>query len=232
MDNLLENSIEYDLNPFIIFNSEGKVIKYNQEAEYLLSYVNSKEIFRLALDNAPVNYGYKNSFIGKEFNRVRYYAMQVGYEDDEYILVRLYKEAFIDSFDIKRSNITKVNIYTLLELSFNNVLDIKHIKIEKNYDPSIPEAYLNVKAFMQLLNSILKLYKDVESLNVVVEIRIAKKMIIDNKKYPVCSISFHTPNAKIYRNSTLQKEAKSANSMILIKDDKIIVEFALVIDIT
>ena len=32
MDKLLENSIEYDLNPFIIFNSDAKVVSYNEEA--------------------------------------------------------------------------------------------------------------------------------------------------------------------------------------------------------
>ena len=45
---------------------------------------------------------YKNSYLSLEFNRVKYYAILVGYEDDEYIVVKLYKEVSYTTFALEQ----------------------------------------------------------------------------------------------------------------------------------
>jgi nitrogen-specific signal transduction histidine kinase len=228
-DKLIENSIEHELNPFMIYNSDGKIVKYNEEAEYLLSYVNSKEIFELAMSYAPLNYGYKNTYIKLEYNRIRFYAIQVGYEDDDYIVVRLYKEIFVSDFSIKETNISKVSIYTLLELACNNTVDMESIEIVKRYDPSIPETFISVKEFIQLLNQSFKEYTDVKNLVITVEVKVAKKMLIDDKRYPVCAVSFYSSDSDdIKSESELLRYAKEANAVLFVENNKIIIEFALV----
>jgi len=228
MTSLIENSIEYDLNPFMIFDSDAKIVKYNQEAEYLLSYVSSKEIFEFAMSCAPLNFGYKNTYVNVEFNRTKYYAILVGYEDDEHIVVKLYKEVVNSDFSIKEDNGSKVCIYTLLELAINNTIDTKRVKIKKEYDPSIPEIYLRVKEFLLLLNTILKSMKSSNSIKIKVAVKIAENILYNGKRYPVTSICFSSDKTldNIDKNS-LEKVAKEANSLIFIYDDKISIEFAL-----
>ena len=75
MNKLFSNIIENDLNPFLIFNKDAKVIYYNKEAEYILSYINAKEIYDLAISLAPHNFGYKSTFINVIYNRIKYYAI-------------------------------------------------------------------------------------------------------------------------------------------------------------
>ena len=227
MDRLLENSVEYDLNPFIIFNSEAKVVKYNQEAEFLLSYVSAKEIFDIAMSYAPINYGYKNSYLSLEFNRVKYYAIMVGYEDEEHIVVKLYKEVSSGNFAIEQKNISKVCIYTLLELACNNSLDINRVNLIKNFDPSIPEVYLNVKAFLKLLNLALKEFKDSSQITIDVAVKVAENIVINKKRYPVCLVSFMSDDTTIKNDLELQKYAQKANIALFLEKNKISLEFAL-----
>jgi hypothetical protein len=225
MDKLLENSIEYDLNPFIIFNSDAKVVKYNEEAEILLSYISSKEIFDIAMSYAPINYGYKNSYISLEFNRVKYYAILVGYEDEKYIVVKLYKEVSYNSFNLEQNDVSKVCIYTLLELACNNTLT--KTKLIKNYDPSIPEVYLNVKAFLKLLNLSLKEFQASKKLTITVSVKVAENILINGKRYPVCLLSFFDKDTLVKNDIQLEKQAKEANLTLFLEKDKISFEFAL-----
>jgi hypothetical protein len=227
MDKLLENSIEYDLNPFIVFNGDGKVIRYNQKAEFLLSYTSAKEIFDIAVNYAPINYGYKNSYLSLEFNRVKYYAIMVGYEDDEYIAVKLYKEINYTTFALEQKNISKVCIYTLLELASNNSLDLKKTQLIKNYDPSIPEVHLNVKAFLKFLNLSFKEFQDSKRLTITVSVKVAENILINGKRYPVCLISFYDKDTLVKNDISLEKQAKDANIALFLEKDKISFEFAL-----
>jgi len=224
VDRLIKNTLEYDLNPFMVFDKDAKIVYYNQEAEYLLSYVSSKEIFELALKYAPINYGYKNSYIQYEFDRIRFCAIGVGYEDDEYLSVFLHKEIVRDRVTMKKTNYTKVSIYTILELASNN---LPNIMIKKDYDPSIPETYLAVKEFIYFLNRLFKEFKDEKSIGIKVEVKVGKSMLIDEKKYPVCAITFISSKS-INSQSELIKLAKDMGVVVVFEKEKVVVEFALV----
>jgi len=228
MTNLIESAVEFDLNPFMIFNQDAKIVKYNQEAEYLLSYVSAKEIFEFAMSCAPLNYGYKNTYINMEFNRTKYYAIMVGYEDDEYIVVKLYKEVVNSSFSIKENKGSKVCLYTLLELALNNTLDLDSVEIKKDYDPSIPEVFLIVKEFLLLLNTILKEFSDAKEIGIKVAVKVAENIVYNGKRYPVVCISFLSNYVSVKNKNDLGKLAKEANCVAFIDDQKVSIEFALV----
>jgi len=57
----IEQWIENDYNPFIIFESSGRLKSLNQEAQYLLGEVSTKDIFDLAGTYATLTYRFKNS---------------------------------------------------------------------------------------------------------------------------------------------------------------------------
>ena len=91
MINFYEKLLEYDLNPYFIFNSNGRVTKFNKEAEFLLNYVSVKELFQLAVDNASQDFGFSQKYIPLKYNKHSYYAILVGYMSDEEIALRLYR---------------------------------------------------------------------------------------------------------------------------------------------
>jgi len=226
MNELLLNMIENDLNPFLIFNKDAKVIYYNKEAEYILSYVNAKEIYDLALSLAPHNFGYKSTFISKIYNRIKYYAILVGYEDDEKLAVKLYKEVINDNFNLSVDNTTKTSIYTILELAKSNCK--KNFKLKQSFDPSIPEMKLHVKEFLTLLNYIFKQLKDEKELELSVKMKIAEIIKINNKRYPICIIEIKQKGLKIQNKNELLKLTKDANCTVYMGDDSIVLEFAVI----
>ena len=228
MINLFSNMIENDLNPFLVFDKDAKVTYYNKEAEYILSYVNSKEIYDLAVNLASHNYGYKSTFIDVIYNRIKYYAILVGYEDDEHLAVKLYKEVVNDTFNLKQENTTKTSIYTLIELAKNNSLAKHKVKINQNFDPSIPEMKLLVKEFLSLLNYIFSLFKDSPKLNITVSMKIAEIIRVNNKRYPICVIKISPEELKTENKNELLKLSKDANTTLFISDDSIVLEFAVV----
>ncbi len=228
MDRLIESSIEHDLNPFIIFDSSAKVLKYNEEAEFLLSYIKPKEIFDLAMSCAPLSYGFKNSFINLEFNRVKYHAIGVGYLDDNMISVRLYKEIRSKEFSLKESDRTKVSIYTLLELACSSSIDISDKIVKKEYDPSIPEIYIRVKEFLSLLNASFEEFKNVKEFSVSVFVKLAETILINNKRYPICVIEIKSKEAQIEKKEFLKELSKQTNSLLYVDDNSISIEIAII----
>jgi len=63
MNNLYEQILENDLNPFITFNSNGKLNKFNKEAEFLFNFVSIKELYELAISNATQSFGFQHKYI-------------------------------------------------------------------------------------------------------------------------------------------------------------------------
>jgi len=228
MNKLFSNIIENDLNPFLIFNKDAKVIYYNKEAEYILSYINAKEIYDLAISLAPHNFGYKSTFINVIYNRIKYYAILVGYEDDEHLGVKLYKEVINDEFKLSDDNTTKTSVYTILELAKNNFKSQNNIKIRKNFDPSIPQMKLLAKEFLALLNFVFKSLNTNDPLELTVSMKIAEIIRINNKRYPICIIKFKQNNIDVKNKNELLKLTKDANCTIFITDDSIVLEFAVV----
>ena len=80
-----EYLIENDNNPVIIFSSEGKILYLNSNAEILLGYTSSKEVFNLTLNNAPQEYGVKTTQVDLHYGSFSFYSISVSYNDDNYI---------------------------------------------------------------------------------------------------------------------------------------------------
>ena len=55
--------MEYDYNPFVIYGKSGELYFMNQSAELLLSYVPAKTFYDLALTYAPIDFGFKTTFV-------------------------------------------------------------------------------------------------------------------------------------------------------------------------
>jgi hypothetical protein len=183
--------LEYDLSPYIIFTSDGKLYKYNKEADYLLSLASTKELFELATTNAPQDYGFENKYLSLQFGRMEYYAILVGYLDDDYIVIKFYQKVK-ENFELTQdcSGLQDVNIFTLLKLSTTTILGDKNIT--EYFDPSIPEIKLNVNNFLKLLNKICEVFLHCDDISIRLQIKTGEYIVIDSKRRQICHIEFYT----------------------------------------
>ena len=188
--NIYEELLEHDLNPFILFDSNGKIKNFNKEAEFLFNFVSPKELFDIALSYAPQSYGFKKEFINLCYEKQSFYAILIGYITEDEIVLRLYKEVSVVEPIKIDENYIEANIFTLIELSKNTSLLGSDLKIEEIYDISIPDTKLNVNDFLITLNTIFERLKSHKKLQLKVSIKTGEYEIIDKKRCKIVLIEF------------------------------------------
>jgi hypothetical protein len=214
---LYEELLEHDLNPFILFDSNGKMKNFNGEAEFLFNFVSPKELFDLALSYASQSYGFKKEFININYEKQSFYAILVGYITEDEIALRLYKEVSVAEPVKIDDSFTQTNIYTLIELSKNTSLLGSNLKIEEIYDVSIPDTKMNVNDFLITLNTIFERLTSHKTLQLKVSIKTGEYEIIDEKKCKIVKIEFdcekkvELPNPKYMcgKNTLIHVTAKN-----------------------
>ncbi|MDX9743587.1 MAG: hypothetical protein RBT59_07195 [Arcobacteraceae bacterium] len=188
---IYEEVLEHDLNPFILFDGDGKIKNFNKEAEFLLNFVSPKELFDLTVSYASKTFGFKREFINISYEKQSFYAILVGYISDDEIILRLYKE--VNSSKVTKlddNNLKVTNIFTLIELSKSTTLLGCNLIIEEIYDVSIPLIKLNVNDFLLCINNIFEQLKNQKNIILRVSIKTGEYEVINNKKYKIIAIDF------------------------------------------
>ncbi len=227
MANLCEEVLEHDLNPFMVFDANGKIKRYNSEAEFLLSYASVDELYDLAVTNASKHFGFNHKYTNLQFGKFRYYALLVGYVDDEEIALKLYKVVSTKVHTINDKKLQKANVFSLIELSKNSTLIESNIKIEEIYDVSIPEMKLDINNFLLCLNECFLQFKKEKALTIRVYVKVGEYEVINQKKYPIVVIEFEGENLVAF-NEQIELKAQKANIISFFEDKKIILEFAAI----
>ena len=227
---LYENILDFDLEPFLLFNSNGKLIKYNQEAEYLLNFITIKELFELTLSYAPKNFGFQQHYLPLNYGKIEFYALLTGYIDEEFIILRLYKSIINKQTTIDNTNLKLVNIYSLIDISKNSTLLNSKIKIKELYDVSIPDIKIDINNFLLLLNKCFTLFKTSKNLTIKTYIKVGEYKIINNIKYKIFIIEMITTNL-IKQNNIIECEnqAIKTNITLTIKNNSLSLEFPLIL---
>jgi len=207
-NNLYVSLIENDLNPFILFDSNGKIKDFNKEAEFLFNVVNPKELYELAVAHATLSFGFKREFMSLKYGKSSYYAILVGYINDDEIGLRLYKEVCVEQEVAKIQNIELANIFSLIEISKSTVLLQSDIDIEEIYDISIPQIKINISKFLLILNECFAIFKSHKQLQIKIYIKIGEYELIQGKKYQVISIEFISKDNCIVDKSLIEKALK------------------------
>ncbi|VAY87187.1 hypothetical protein MNB_ARC-1_724 [hydrothermal vent metagenome] len=227
-DSFYSSFIEHDLNPFILFDSKGKIEDFNKEAELLLNVARPKELYELAIANASINYGFNQKFISLKYERYSYYAILVGYINDSKIAIMLYKSVSIKQPLLPNNDVELINIFRLIELSKTTILLQHDIKIDEHYDISIPDIKINIKYFLLVLSKCFELFKNEHHLQLKVYIKIGEYELIKEKKHQIVSIEFTSKNKhKIPKE--LEYQASKACMHLFIDDKKIILDFPMIV---
>ncbi len=179
--------IEYDFNPFILFDVNGKVLSVNTEGQYLLGTVDRHTLFELATSYASPSFGFKTTFLDLEYGRFKIFGIMVGYENENEIGIRFYQRP---SFQFSAPEIEGelVNIYTLIDLCISTNSIGSTAKFVKELDPTMPETRLNTDQFIRLLNKIYEALKTSETIKTKLFYRIGEYIRFEEKKYTFFSL--------------------------------------------
>ncbi len=178
--------IEHDTNPFILFNNQGKIKYLNKSAELLMGACRPTEIFDIALSHAPQSFGVKKSIIALSFNAFEFYAINVLYENEEFIGIHLYnkplkqltEKVVLDGFSL-----TDINILLQANIELFNLNYQGKIALLTDYD--IPAFQMHQNNFSLLLQKIFALFNENKKVEINVKIKIGKRVVIKEKPYPI-----------------------------------------------
>jgi len=219
--------IEYDYNPFILYNSKGKIVSLNSEAQFLLGSTTANELFELATTYASINFGFKTTFIELEYGRYKFFGLTVGYEDEEQIGIKLYQ---IPSYKLNttKPNGELTNIFTIIDLCISTNLINSDINFKKDFDPTIPEIVVNSNNLIKLLNKIYDYFRDNKEIITKVFYRVGEHIKFEDKKYSIFSISVSAQAANKNKINELEMLAKNGNFHIVINAAEVTVNLPMV----
>ncbi len=220
--------IEYDFNPFILFDASGKIISLNSEAQFLLGASNASTLFEIATHHASQNFGFKTTFMDLEFGRYKFFGITVGYEDEEHLGIRLYQ---IPSYHFSKPKIDSgemVNVYTLIDLCISSNSINANTKFLKDLDPSIPDIRLNTNLFLKLLNRIYSSCMESENITTKLYFRIGEHIKFDDKKYSLFSITVTASSIDKTKFSAIKQLADENSVSVELKEKSISLNIPLI----
>lgn len=210
--------LEYDYNPFILFNANGRVTSLNSEAQFLLGSTTPKELFKLAQAYANVTFGFKTTFVDLEFGRYKFFGLTVGYEDEARIGIKLYQTP---SFKLSKPKLggELTNIFSIVDLCIATSSMTSDIKYAKDYDPTIPEVVMDSKKLIKVLNKMYSCAQENDEILTKVFYRVGEYVKFEDKKYSIFSISVEAPNIDNVKSDELKTLARDSNFYIEINND-------------
>jgi len=190
MDVNFESFIEWDNSPFILFNNQGKIIYLNNAAEILFGYVSKKELYDIALSYAPQSFGYKTTTLSLSYDSFMFYAITVGYENEDQLSLRLYNTPRLKparKLETDKLIITDINI--LLEANIALFKTKNTNKLRLLADQDLPAFKIDQNNFSKLLRKTLNAFRSSDSIDISLKLLIGQHVIIENKKEAIVQLS-------------------------------------------
>lgn len=220
--------IEFDFNPFILFNSSGKIISLNTEAQYLLGATEASAIYKIATTYANASFGFKTTFLDLEFGRFKFFGITVGYENEEEIGIRLYQ---LPSFQFtkQKPNGKLVNIYTLIDLCISSNSISSSTVFTKDLDPTIPEIRLHTDLFIKMLNKIYLSMNGNPTIATRLFFRVGEHIKYEGEKYSLFSIEISADSINRKYQSELSHLGEENNLFLEFKETKVSINIPMIV---
>ena len=182
-----------DTNPLLVFDHNGKILFLNDSAEILMGYVSASEIYSLAVNNAPQDFGIKNSSIELSYEHINFYAITVGYSSDEWIAIKLYYRPLsrkYSNFSTKQHTITDIN--KMLHIAINQFTIDNDIDIRIFLDSELPNIFLNQNDFLKLLRKTFATFKYSKHMHITLKLGIGDHILLNGKSYKVINLKIES----------------------------------------
>jgi hypothetical protein len=195
--------IEYDANPFILFNSKGKIVYLNSSAEMLMGSCSSKKLFDITLSYAPKSFGYKKSLLDLSFEYFEFYAINVLYNNEEEIAIHLYNKPMVKiNSTVNLEGYSETDINLLFEANIELFKMQYSGKLQLITDYELPKLHIHQNNFSFLIRKIFEQMKASPIIQIKIKIKIGELIIVNGKKYPIILFLFKGK----YRDKSKDKE--------------------------
>ncbi len=229
MDINFEAFVEWDNSPFILFNNSGKIIYLNNASEILFGYVSKKELFDIAVSYAPQNFGYKTTSLTLNYDSFLFYAITVGYENEEQISLRLYNTPRIKSTrKIETDKFITTDINILLEANIALFKTKNNNPLKLLTDQDLPSFKIDQNNFSKLLRKTLNAFRASDSIDISLKLLIGQHVIIDDKKEPIIQLAIEANGRYADTDDEIQTLAAQSQIKSLLKERSIKLEIPLI----
>lgn len=221
--------IEWDNNPFILFNAQEKILYLNNAAEILFGYVTKKELYDIAVSYAPQNFGYKTTSLVLNYDSFIFHAITVGYENEEQISLRLYNTPRINpkrKLETSKFITTDINILLEANLSLFRTINTNHLKLLTDQD--LPAFKIDQNNFSKLLRKVLNAFRSSDSIDISLKLLIGQHVIIDNKKESIVQLSIQANGRYTDTDEEIHTLAGESQIKCLLKEHTIKLEIPLI----
>ena len=185
-----QNFIDWDNSPFILFSASGKIIYLNTSAEILFGYVSKKELYDLALAYAPQDFGHKTTTISLNYDSFIFYAITVGYENEDQISIRFYNAPRVRSTTpIDKNKLVLTDINLLLEANIALFRTKNSNKLTLLTDHDMPSFKIDQNNFSKLLRKTLDSFRSSDSINITLKLLTGEHVIIDEEKKAIVQLA-------------------------------------------
>ncbi len=221
--------VEWDNSPFILFDYKGKIIYLNNASEILFGYVSKKEIYDISVSYAPQNFGYKTTAISLSYDSFIFHAITVGYENEEYISIRLYNTPRIKStHKIEQSNLITTDINILLEanLALFRTKNTNPLKLLTDQD--IPPFKIDQNSFSKLLRKVLDTFRASDSIDISLKLLFGQFVIIEDKREAIVELAITANGRYADKDKDISALADNTQVRCFLKESSIKLEIPLI----
>ena len=224
-----QNFVDWDNSPFILFSSAGKILYLNNAAEILFGYVTKKELYDLALAYAPQNFGYKTTTMTLNYDSFIFYAITVGYENEEQISIRFYNAPRVrPASPIERNKLVSTDINLLLEANIALFRTKNSNTLQLLTDHDIPAFKIDQNNFSKLLRKTLDSFRASDSINITLKLLTGEHVIIDGEKKAIVQLSIQANGRYSDADEEIKNIATQCHIALFLKERSIKLEIPLI----
>jgi len=224
-----QSFLDWDNSPFILFNAKSKILYLNNSAEILFGYASKKELYDLAVAYAPQNFGYKTTTLTLNYDSFTFYAITVGYENEDQISIRFYNAPRTRSVTpIERDKLVNTDINLLLEANIALFKTKNSNNLQLLTDPDIPSFKIDQNRFSKLLRKTLTAFRASDSIRITLKLLVGEHVIISGKKKPIVQLSIEANGRYSDTDEEIRILATQSHITYLLKEQTIKLEIPLI----
>jgi hypothetical protein len=221
--------VEWDNNPFILFNDQSKILYLNNAAEILFGYVSKKELYDIALSYAPQNCGYKTTSLALNYDSFSFHAITIGYENEEQISLRLYNTPRLKTtrkIETEKLITTDINILLEANIALFRTKNTNPLKLLTDQD--LPAFKIDQNTFSKLLRKTFDTFRASDSIDISLKLLFGQHVIIDNKKEALAQLSILANGRYADTDEEIRTLAAKSQIKCLLKEHYIKLEIPLI----
>jgi len=214
--------IENDINPFILFDNNGKILYLNNASEVLLGYVSKKELYDITLSYAPKNFGFRTTRLELEYDIFLFYAFTISYDNENEIGLHLYHKPRIEvnnSLEMDKYHITDINILLEANISLFKLQNDNELSLLVDQD--IPLFKIEQNQFSKLIRKTLESFIIADYISISLTLKIGEYIIISNKKENIIELKVEANNRYKKLDKEIKKIAHSNHISTIFKENAI-----------